>query len=55
MTPHAQSLVRIERVGENEYRREKHGEVRFVPLVGAEGWPESEKRDHEARSGYGKL
>ncbi len=33
-----QELVRITRKGEEEYSQEKLCEVRFVPLVGAEGW-----------------
>lgn len=35
---HYQSLMRLERVGDTEYRTDNLGEVRFVPLVGAEGW-----------------
>ncbi|MFO8085944.1 MAG: protein-L-isoaspartate(D-aspartate) O-methyltransferase [Desulfobacterales bacterium] len=34
-----QELVRIRRIGDDEYEREEHFSVRFVPLVGAEGWP----------------
>ena len=33
-----QELVRITRKSEEEYSQEKLCEVRFVPLVGAEGW-----------------
>lgn len=33
-----QELVRIWRTGETEYERERCLAVRFVPLVGAEGW-----------------
>ncbi len=36
----AQELVRIRRIGEDEYEVEEHLSVRFVPLVGAEGWDE---------------
>ena len=36
----AQELVRVTRVGETEYRREDLGAVRFVPLIGAQGWAE---------------
>jgi protein-L-isoaspartate(D-aspartate) O-methyltransferase len=36
--PHAQELVRITRVGEEEFDREDLADVRFVPLIGAEGW-----------------
>jgi protein-L-isoaspartate(D-aspartate) O-methyltransferase len=34
----AQELVRITRVAENDYRREDLADVRFVPLLGQEGW-----------------
>lgn len=37
----AQELVRITRVGPDEYDREDLAGVRFVPLVGAQGWTES--------------
>ncbi len=33
-----QELVRIRRVSEEEFEREEHFSVRFVPLVGEEGW-----------------
>jgi protein-L-isoaspartate(D-aspartate) O-methyltransferase len=36
--PHAQELVRITRTEENEYEREDIADVRFVPLIGEEGW-----------------
>ena len=39
-TPRAQELVRVRRRGDREYTREELGPVRFVPLVGAEGWAE---------------
>jgi protein-L-isoaspartate(D-aspartate) O-methyltransferase len=39
-TPREQELVRVRRVGERKYTREELGPVRFVPLVGAEGWQE---------------
>jgi protein-L-isoaspartate(D-aspartate) O-methyltransferase len=35
----AQELIRIVRVSQNEYRMDDIGDVRFVPLIGAEGWP----------------
>ncbi len=34
-----QKLVRVTRVAEDDYRREELGDVRFVPLIGAGGWP----------------
>lgn len=33
-----QVLIRVTRVGESEYRDEPLADVRFVPLIGAEGW-----------------
>ena len=35
-----QHLVRVTRVSDTEFRREDLGPVRFVPLIGAGGWPE---------------
>jgi protein-L-isoaspartate(D-aspartate) O-methyltransferase len=35
----SQRLVRITRRGQDDFFEESLGEVRFVPLVGAEGWP----------------
>ena len=41
-----QKLVRVTRVGSDDYRTEELVDVRFVPLVGAEGWrePRTERR-----------
>jgi protein-L-isoaspartate(D-aspartate) O-methyltransferase len=39
-----QELLRVTRVSEHEYRTEELADVRFVPLVGKEGWA-PEKRD----------
>lgn len=36
--PRVQELVRVTRISENEYKSEDIADVRFVPLVGAEGW-----------------
>jgi protein-L-isoaspartate(D-aspartate) O-methyltransferase len=33
-----QELVRVTRVSENECRSEDIADVRFVPLIGEEGW-----------------
>lgn len=33
-----QTLTRIRRTGDDEYRSEELGAVQFVPLIGAEGW-----------------
>jgi protein-L-isoaspartate(D-aspartate) O-methyltransferase len=42
----AQELVRVTRVGENDYRHEDLADVRFVPLLGHEGWePEAPARE----------
>ena len=35
----AQDLVRVTRVAEDDYRSEDITAVRFVPLVGEQGWP----------------
>ena len=36
-----QSLVKVTRTSEDSYRSEDLGAVRFVPLIGEEGWDES--------------
>jgi protein-L-isoaspartate(D-aspartate) O-methyltransferase len=36
--PRAQELVRITRVDEDEFEQEHIADVRFVPLIGKEGW-----------------
>jgi protein-L-isoaspartate(D-aspartate) O-methyltransferase len=33
-----QELVRVTRIGPDDYRQEGLGTVRFVPLIGAQGW-----------------
>ena len=35
---HSQDLVRVTRVSETEYREHLIADVRFVPLIGAQGW-----------------
>ncbi len=40
-TVREQELVRVRRTGDGTYERENLGGVRFVPLIGAEGWPET--------------
>ena len=40
-TPRMQTLVRVRRTGENEYRHENHFGVMFVPLIGEAGWEPS--------------
>ncbi|MCC7250568.1 protein-L-isoaspartate(D-aspartate) O-methyltransferase [Hyphomicrobium sp.] len=46
--PRAQELIRITRVDEDEYEREDIADVRFVPLIGKEGW-ESKDSDWETK------
>ena len=46
--PRGQELVRVTRVSEDDYKTEDIADVRFVPLVGAEGWA-PEGREDEAR------
>lgn len=38
--PYVQTLVRVRRLKGKEYSREELCHVRFVPLMGAAGWPE---------------
>jgi protein-L-isoaspartate(D-aspartate) O-methyltransferase len=38
-----QTLMRVRRLGEDEFEEEDFGAVAFVPLIGAEGWPEPER------------
>jgi len=48
---HSQKLLRVRRIGEDEYQHEDLGSVRFVPLIGAAGWEDesatlpTEKKD----------
>jgi protein-L-isoaspartate(D-aspartate) O-methyltransferase len=44
-----QELVRITRVDDDEFEREGIADVRFVPLIGKEGW-ESDGNDWETKS-----
>jgi protein-L-isoaspartate(D-aspartate) O-methyltransferase len=41
--PKIQELVRVTRLSENEYRSEDLADVRFVPLIGHEGWAPAEQ------------
>lgn len=43
-----QTLLRITRIGEREFRQEDLGGVRFVPLIGDEGWQEERRLPHVA-------
>lgn len=44
----AQELIRVTRIDEDEFEREDIADVRFVPLIGKEGW-ETEESDWETR------
>lgn len=37
-TPHLQTLVRVRRLADGGFRREELCQVRFVPLIGENGW-----------------
>lgn len=39
-----QELVRVRRTGQDEFEREKLTDVRFVPLIGEQGWEENAQR-----------
>lgn len=41
--PRVQELVRVTRISENRYEREDLADVRFVPLIGQEGWAPTER------------
>ena len=47
--PKLQELVRVTRISENEYRSEDLADVRFVPLVGQEGWAPAERAPGKPR------
>ncbi|RWM89775.1 MAG: protein-L-isoaspartate(D-aspartate) O-methyltransferase [Mesorhizobium sp.] len=42
--PHDQRLLKVTRTGAATYSEEDFGGVRFVPLIGEQGWPESGNR-----------
>jgi protein-L-isoaspartate(D-aspartate) O-methyltransferase len=46
--PRSQELIRITRVDEDEFEREDIADVRFVPLIGKEGW-ESEDSEWQTK------
>jgi protein-L-isoaspartate(D-aspartate) O-methyltransferase len=41
--PKIQELVRVTRISETEFQREDLADVRFVPLIGQEGWTSAER------------
>ncbi len=47
--PRLQELVRVTRISEDEYKREDLADVRFVPLVGEEGWEAAEEQRQAVR------
>jgi protein-L-isoaspartate(D-aspartate) O-methyltransferase len=46
---HVQELVRVTRISQSEYRREDLADVRFVPLLGEEGWAPEEAEPARVR------
>jgi protein-L-isoaspartate(D-aspartate) O-methyltransferase len=42
--PRAQRLIRITRTGPKSFHKETLSHVRFVPLIGAQGWEEKEEK-----------
>jgi protein-L-isoaspartate(D-aspartate) O-methyltransferase len=48
--PRVQELVRITRISEDEYKHADLADVRFVPLVGEEGWEAAEDQRQAVRS-----
>jgi protein-L-isoaspartate(D-aspartate) O-methyltransferase len=42
--PKIQELVRVTRISETEYRSEDLADVRFVPLIGEEGWTPPDRK-----------
>ncbi|MER8436042.1 protein-L-isoaspartate(D-aspartate) O-methyltransferase [Mesorhizobium sp. M1312] len=49
--PHDQRLLKVTRTGAATYSEEDFGGVRFVPLIGEQGWPESGNRIADRPSG----
>ncbi len=47
--PRTQELVRVTQTSENDFDREELGSVRFVPLIGEEGWSEAADARRRAR------
>jgi protein-L-isoaspartate(D-aspartate) O-methyltransferase len=45
----SQELVRVTRASQNEYRSEDIADVRFVPLIGEQGWASVGKQDPRSR------
>ena len=49
--PKVQELVRVTRISVNEYTQEDLADVRFVPLIGEEGWAPTERERRPYRAG----
>ena len=49
-TPREQNLQRITRVSEEQIEIEQLGAVRFVPLIGEQGWPDTEGAYEKAKA-----
>ena len=47
--PQVQELVRVTRISQDEFRREDLADVRFVPLLGEEGWAPEEAESARVR------
>jgi protein-L-isoaspartate(D-aspartate) O-methyltransferase len=52
-----QTLLLVNRLGDDEFEEEDHGAVTFVPLIGTQGWREQEEAERETaidaeRSGF---
>jgi protein-L-isoaspartate(D-aspartate) O-methyltransferase len=45
-----QELIRVTRISETEFQSEDLADVRFVPLLGAEGWPEKKTTAIDSRA-----
>jgi protein-L-isoaspartate(D-aspartate) O-methyltransferase len=52
--PRIQELVRVTRVREDEFKTEDIADVRFVPLLGEEGWAETKPRKPAAKLARGR-
>jgi len=54
--PRGQELVRVTRVSDDDFEREDIADVRFVPLIGREGWEQTEPEfEAEDRQGWPRI
>lgn len=53
--PHDQRLLKVTRTGAATYSEEDFGGVRFVPLIGEQGWPENGSRIADRPSGRART